>query len=259
MPIRISGSTEHGAGSSHRFPALTDSPRQFFRCLGCIEHPYLRSRAAPCSVLRAQLMSKPRVLAFRVTPGGYQYRVPQRTLGHLAVQHRDHLPIPDPVEPRCVRGNPGVQLPLHFADESRRQHLIDTRGEPAVQYLARNSQLNVPGTERRAFARLPLPPRERVSGQQRDFDGPGGALAAAAQELGVEPARPAREVGTLERLGPLAQLRPAVRVERRLAKQPLGQGADVEPSAADHYWLAVGGPHGGNPRRGIARKTSRTV
>src|SRR6266705_542036 len=94
----------------------------------------------------------------------HENRIAQCGVRQMALQHAHDLPIPDPIEPRRVRRDACVQLPLYFGDESAPQHLIDASRQAAMQHLTRDGQLNVPGAQRSALARLALPPRERVSG-----------------------------------------------------------------------------------------------
>src|SRR5438105_4171636 len=206
-----------------------------------------------------QLIPEPGVLAFRVAPRRDENRVSQRTLGQLPVHHRHDLPISDAIESRRVRGDAGVKLALHFSHKSRREHVIDTGCEPPVQDLTRHGEVNVPGPERSALTGLPLPPRQRMSRQQRDLDRARGTLPAAAEKRRIEPSRPPREVGALERFRPAAELLTPLRIERRLTKQSFSEGADVQPRPAHDDRLAAGNSRFRNPARGIAGEPSCAV
>src|SRR6266566_4050530 len=72
-----------------------------------------------------------------------------------------------------------------------------------------------------------LPPGERASRQQRDFDGASGALTATPGETRIESARPAGELAAFQGLRPRTQLLAPVCIEWRFAKQPLRQRADI--------------------------------
>ena len=128
-----------------------------------------------------------------------------------------------------------------------------------MQDLTRHGELNVPGPERSAFTGLPLPPRQGMSRQQGDLDRARGTLPAAAQKRRIEPSRPPREVGALERFRPATELLTPFRIERRLTKQSLGEGADVQPRPAHDDRLAAGGSRFRNPARGIAGEPSCAV
>src|SRR6266550_7010193 len=209
--------------------------------------------------LRTQLIPKPSILPLRVTPGGYQYGIPQRTLGQLPLHHRDDLPIPDAIESRRVRGDARIQVAPPLSHESHGEHVIDASREPAMQNLARHREVNVPRPERSAFAGLALPPRQRVSRQQRDLDRASGTLPAAAEKHRIEPSRPSRQIGALERFGPATELLAPFRIERRLTKQPLRERADVQPRPAHDDRLAVCRSRFRNPARRIAREPPRAV
>src|SRR3989442_1119178 len=189
--------------------------------------------------LRTQLIPKPCFLPLRVATGRHQNRVSERSLGHLPVQHRDDLPIPDSIESHRVRGDAGIQVAPHLSHEPRCEHVIDAGREPPMQDLARHREVNVPRPQRSAFTRLALPPRQRVSRQQRDLDRARGTLPAAAEKRGIEPSRPSRQIGALERFAPATELLAPFRIERRLTKQPLSERADVQPRPAHHDRLAA--------------------
>src|SRR5437762_12629273 len=57
----------------------------------------------------------------------------------------------------------------------------------------------------------------------------------------------------------MAQLLAPLRIERRLAKQPVSEGADVQPRPAHHDRLAASGTRFRNPALRIAGKSPRAV
>src|SRR5207302_1684962 len=120
-------------------------------------------------------------------------------------------------------------------------------------------QMNVPRPHHTGLPDLALPPGERPTREQRDLDDAGGALAAAAGELPIEPRRPMRQPRRAELSGPGAQPLARLGVEGRLAKQTLGQRAHVESGSPNHDGLLSRGPHAGEPDARVPCELTRAI
>src|SRR2546426_280585 len=102
-------------------------------------------------------------------------------------------------------------------------------------------------------------PGRHPAREQRHLDRASGALAAPAREASVQSRRPMGERGRAEQPGPGAEPLAARVIERRLAEQTFGQGADVEPGSPDHHGLAPLRAHPGEPPARVASEPSGAV
>src|SRR2546427_12653361 len=90
-------------GMGHGVPALADAVGQHLRRLGRVECPHASRIPHPASRSPPELVSKPSLLSLRVAPGRHHDRFPQIPLRKPPCEHRSHLSISHPVEPRGVR------------------------------------------------------------------------------------------------------------------------------------------------------------
>src|SRR5262245_35794481 len=163
-------------------------------------------------------MSKPRLLPLRVPSGRSKNRIPQLMLWQSALQHAHDLPIADAIQSGCVGRDSCREDPANLLPKTGAQHRIDPVREPPVQHFTRQREVNVPGPQRSTRAGLTLPPRKRVSGQQRHLDRARGPLAATPRKSGIEPSCPARECWPLQGLRPGPEPLATLGVERELMK-----------------------------------------
>src|SRR2546425_5044120 len=91
-----------GGGRGRGVPAPPDGGGKPLRRLGRVECPHPPRTPHPASRI-SKLISKPRLLSLRVAPGRHHDRFPQIPLRKPPCEHRRHLSISHPVEPRGVR------------------------------------------------------------------------------------------------------------------------------------------------------------
>ena len=140
-----------------------------------------------------------------------------------------------PSSPGRTRRVPFGQHGGDLLDQPALHHLLRPARDPLVQHRPRHGQHDVPGIDRALRSRRRAASGERLTGEQRDLDGAGGALSPAAAKSGIETAGPAHQ---LERLESARSRRPA-RAARagssaRLAEQSLRERADIEPGSSHH-------------------------
>ena len=104
-----------------------------------------------------------------------------------------------------------------------------------------------------------LPVGQRLAGEQRHLDRARGALAPAAPEAGVEPAGPAEQLERLQPGGECVERAAPGRIQRRLAKQPLGERPHVEPGAAHDDRHPSRARISAEPPLGVPREVARAV
>src|SRR5947208_1937107 len=239
-------------------PALENSGGERAGRLSRVQRPYVSRLPSPVSRF-SQLISKPRLLPFRIPPRRHDDRLPQLPLRQPPGEHRGHFAIPHPVEPRRVRCHTRRQDPAYLLHQSVGEHRVDPLGDATLQRLPAQRELNVPRPHRPGLARVLLPPAESPPREECDLDGPPGPLPPAARESAVESGRPVGEPRRRQVRRPGTQPLAPRRVEGRLVEQPLRQRAYVQPGPTDDHGLAARVADLREPLRRVAGEAARAV
>ena len=85
-----------------------------------------------------------------------------------------------------------------FLDEPAPHHLIGPPPDSRVQHRSRHREHNVPRSNRTSLTRLPLPVRQRATGEERHLDRARRTLASTTPKPGVEPPGPPHQLERLE-------------------------------------------------------------
>src|SRR2546428_675499 len=161
-----------------------------------------------------ELVSKPSLLSLRVAPGRHHDRFPQIPLRKPPCEHRSHLSISHPVEPRGVRRHARRQDPPQLVHQAPREHLVHALSDATVQHVPWQRELNVPRPHRPGLAGVLLPPAEAPPREQRDLDGPPRPLSPAPREPAGASRPPVGEPPRRQRPRPRTQPLASRRVER---------------------------------------------
>ena len=186
--------------------------------------------------------AQPRQLALAQLARGEDALVAHRGVVRRAVEILPRLPVADTAHRRHVETQVAARAQaLHFIDETGREHRVEARGDPRVQYAAvgrlQRDRHEAVGRRLVLRARRGEQRRHRLAGQREHFERALDALRVVRRE--------ARGGARIDGREPRVQRGPAVAggvgIERRAhflirggqIVQALGQGLEIQHRAAD--------------------------
>src|SRR3989440_12243604 len=185
MPILMSNGTgDGGRGTGKGVPAIHDACSEHCGPLRRVERPN-RPLPRPPSLV-PQWVAKPGIVSLRVAPRGDDDRLAQPLLRQPSREHGYHLAVAHAVQARGIRWDWSSKRTADFVDEPRGEHRVHPVGDPPLERVARQGEMNVPRTHRTGRARVLLPPAQAASGEERDLNGADGTLPPPAREPPVE-------------------------------------------------------------------------
>ena len=167
--------------------------------------------------------------------------------------------MPIPSRPGRVGAVPFGQHRRHLLDQPAPDHLLGPAGDPLMQHRPRHGQHNVPWVERALRPGGLLPVRERPAAEQRHFDGPGGALAAAARESRGRAGRPSGAARSARAGRSRRRASGAWPDPGRLGEQSLRQRPHVESGASHHHRQLAAAADIGQPAHRVPGEVTGAV